>query len=45
METKLIIAGEENYTGFCDKKGQRVPISVGGPSVLLEKLRVIGLPA
>lgn len=34
----------ESSTGFCDKKGQRVPVSVGGPSVLLEKLRVIGLP-
>ncbi|MCA0447178.1 MAG: TldD/PmbA family protein [Bacteroidetes bacterium] len=46
---KVVGVGNDFYletsTGFCDKKGQRVPISVGGPSVLLEKLRVIGLPA
>lgn len=35
----------DSFTGYCDKRGQRVPVSAGGPSVLLEKLRVIGLPS
>ncbi|MCK6602733.1 MAG: TldD/PmbA family protein [Bacteroidetes bacterium] len=30
----------ENSTGFCDKQGQRLPVSIGGPSVLLHQIQI-----